>query len=392
MVASLGKMHCFQGFTTNSMDALSVLQSKVHNLEITVDKIAQDFSMSRNCVNGARAKLLQDSVGSSPRPSSCSSRRSVDTSYMQSSSLSARRRETSGDTAPPTSRSNAPVMWTSDASKNAASKNSIAEGRSEKGSGRRHQRCEDSVQAGKPGGGVTSPARAPQGRSDARSAVWKRIKEMMRAGDLEAAYAEAIGSGDDLVLIELMDRTGAVLEALSQETAGGVLGALSVYMTADQRYLELAIPWLQQASRSIGMLFSFLSLPRSRLGRVIILPRWLLTLCFSSLMGPPNGWMDGWCTSCYAGGGAERGKRSGGRPSVEEGEERAPGGPAGRRGHGFRGASGHRADFVEAAARMVRGPSAQVGRQRRVNTSCPLAAGWDGLLSLFMILKRTGGV
>ncbi|CAA6672100.1 unnamed protein product [Spirodela intermedia] len=151
-------------FTTNSMDALSVLQSKVHNLEITVDKIAQDFSMSRNCVSGARSKFLQDSVGSSPGP------------------LAA-----------------APgVRW---------------------------------IRA------TCSLPRCLQGvgRYDAR-------------GDLEAAYAEAIGSGDDLVLIELMDRTGAVLEAFSQETASGVLCALSVYMTADQRYLELAIPWLHQVA------------------------------------------------------------------------------------------------------------------------------------------------
>ena len=152
-------MDLIQIFTRKSMDGLSDLKSKVNNLESTVDKIAQNFPMTRSWVNGPKVNSVN----------SC---------------------------------------------------------------GQRVER----TQVRKPSGGM----------SEGRSAVWKRIKEMVRAGDLEAAYEEAIGFGDEVVLAELMDGTGPVLEVLSSETMAGVLLALSVFVR-DRRFLHLAVPWLQQA-------------------------------------------------------------------------------------------------------------------------------------------------
>lgn len=64
-------------------------------------------------------------------------------------------------------------------------------------------------------------------------------------GDLETAYVEALCSRDNLILFELMDRTGPVLERLSHETVGEILSTIASHLLG-QRFLELIIPWLHQ--------------------------------------------------------------------------------------------------------------------------------------------------
>ncbi|RZR77277.1 hypothetical protein BHM03_00002292 [Ensete ventricosum] len=76
---------------------------------------------------------------------------------------------------------------------------------------------------------------------------WKQVKEFLSTGNVESAYVEAILSGDDLSLVQLMDRTGPVLDRLSCETTGEVLTIMATRFV-DQRFLEFAIPWLQEAS------------------------------------------------------------------------------------------------------------------------------------------------
>ncbi|MQL85604.1 hypothetical protein Taro_018124 [Colocasia esculenta] len=230
-------MDLLQAFTGNSMESLLVLQSKVHNLENTVEKIAQNFALNGNCIDLASTKLLRKdhSVTSSPRFSTCSPRPSVDMKYRKSSMLSTKNREIWGETVPSKSRST-----------------SVKEGADPwlaKGNQKAFGRCpqsSDSSQSRKIRNSFSSCAtRGQQNSSETKSAIWKRIKDFIYAGDVESAFVEATSFGDDHVLIELMDRTGAVLEQLSQDTASKVLSALSVYIL-DQRYVDFIIPWLQQ--------------------------------------------------------------------------------------------------------------------------------------------------
>ncbi|XP_078434550.1 ARM repeat superfamily protein [Wolffia australiana] len=60
-------MVLLQGFAQNSMDTLSELKLKVNDLEITVDKIAQNSS-SRNSIGGLQAKPSPSSCLSTSRP------------------------------------------------------------------------------------------------------------------------------------------------------------------------------------------------------------------------------------------------------------------------------------------------------------------------------------
>ncbi|KAL9339874.1 hypothetical protein Peur_068889 [Populus x canadensis] len=59
-----------------------------------------------------------------------------------------------------------------------------------------------------------SSANARQSGSESKNCTWKCVKGFLCEGDMESAYEEAIFSGDELVLIELIDRTGHVLESL----------------------------------------------------------------------------------------------------------------------------------------------------------------------------------
>ncbi|KAJ4785648.1 ARM repeat superfamily protein [Rhynchospora pubera] len=73
----------------------------------------------------------------------------------------------------------------------------------------------------------------------------KQVYELLTEGDMESAYIMVLCSGDDLSIIGLMDVTGPVLHKLSSETASEVLRVMSV-QPMDRKFLEFAIPWIQQ--------------------------------------------------------------------------------------------------------------------------------------------------
>eukprot|EP01018_Ginkgo_biloba_P024354 Gb_16920 [translate_table: standard] len=75
--------------------------------------------------------------------------------------------------------------------------------------------------------------------------VWTRAVEFLRTGDVDSAFVQVLSPGDDLLLIRLMNRTGPVMEHLSQ---GTILELLQIIMELllKQKYLDSIIPWIQQ--------------------------------------------------------------------------------------------------------------------------------------------------
>ncbi|XP_010245732.1 PREDICTED: microtubule-associated protein TORTIFOLIA1 [Nelumbo nucifera] len=239
-----------QVFMGNTMESLSMLQSKVFGLEHAVDKIAQDIVYSGNHSNMASSKLLKNlSVSSSPRLSTCSPRPSIDMNNRQPSLLSMKNREVWEEAVPTKNRSSASIkqgieMWR-DPTLNII-RNPIAKGVQQ--SFRRVPQSGGCCQTKKTEDSQSTFARNADDRknsSDSNNNSWKRVKDFLCAGDLESAFMEALCSGDDLILIELLDRTGPVLESLSHETVSEILSTLSAQFL-DQRYLDSIIPWLQQ--------------------------------------------------------------------------------------------------------------------------------------------------
>ncbi|XP_074590644.1 uncharacterized protein LOC141846503 [Curcuma longa] len=77
------------------------------------------------------------------------------------------------------------------------------------------------------------------------SGIWRRANNFLVVGNVESAHVEAVLSNDDVTLLQLMDRTGPILERLSLETTNDVLSFMAANFV-DQRFLECTIPWLQQ--------------------------------------------------------------------------------------------------------------------------------------------------
>jgi len=75
--------------------------------------------------------------------------------------------------------------------------------------------------------------------------VWTRAVDFLRTGDVDSAFVEVLCPGDDLLLIRLMNRTGPVLEHLSQGTIVEMLQTIMQFLMK-QKYLDSIIPWIQQ--------------------------------------------------------------------------------------------------------------------------------------------------
>ncbi|XP_077236831.1 ARM repeat superfamily protein [Tasmannia lanceolata] len=237
-------------FMGSSMDSLSMLQSKVLGLEHAVDKISQDLTHGGNYPSTASYKLLKNnqSVSSSPRLSTCTPRPSVDTNYRQAS-MSAKSRELWEESSSAKSRSSISVkrgvdLW-KDPTLNII-RNPIAKG-VEKSLGRGPQKtgnCHSRKAADQLHVSACN-ANTNQKTSESKNDSWKRIRDFLCVGDHESAFIEALCSEDDLVLIELMDRTGPILERLSDETISEILRNVAAHLL-DQRFMDSIIPWLRK--------------------------------------------------------------------------------------------------------------------------------------------------
>ncbi|KAK1269670.1 Microtubule-associated protein TORTIFOLIA1 [Acorus gramineus] len=247
-------------FMGGSMDSLSTLQSKVLNLESAVDRINQDLSHIGNFSNTGSSRLLKknQSVSSSPRLSTCTPRPSVDAYSRQSSVTSMKNKDLWEETSSSRSRLSTSVkedseLWgdpTLNIRKNPLAKGAQkSSGRSFQSTGSSQRRKDDLLPPS------ACDVNAKPNVSESKISFWKRVKDFLRIKDLESAYVEALCSGDDLLVIELMDKTGPVLERLSHETALGLSNSQAssnlVLPTKTKQELLLAI----QAAGSLGNLW-----------------------------------------------------------------------------------------------------------------------------------------
>jgi hypothetical protein len=77
--------------------------------------------------------------------------------------------------------------------------------------------------------------------------LWSRATECVRSGDLNGAYVEILRSGDELLLMRMMSRTGPDLHQLNRATALQLVCSIT-RMLRQQGFLESVIPWIQQVS------------------------------------------------------------------------------------------------------------------------------------------------
>lgn len=74
---------------------------------------------------------------------------------------------------------------------------------------------------------------------------WTNAMDALQVGDIDTAYAEVASTGDDHLLVKLMDRTGPIIDQLSNEIAIEILHAIAQFLL-DQNLFDICLSWIQQ--------------------------------------------------------------------------------------------------------------------------------------------------
>ncbi|XP_058093537.1 microtubule-associated protein TORTIFOLIA1-like [Magnolia sinica] len=115
-------------------------------------------------------------------------------------------------------------------------------------------------------------------------ASWTHAMDSLHVGDMDSAYAELLSTGDDQLLVKLMDRSGPVIDQLSSEIASEILHAIGQFLL-EQSLLDIGLSWIQQLTDLVmenGP--DFLGIP------IEIKRELLLSLHDATVVDPPEDW------------------------------------------------------------------------------------------------------
>ncbi|KAM0966841.1 hypothetical protein FF1_022582 [Malus domestica] len=267
-------MDLLQVLTSGILDSLSVFQTRVVGLEDVVNRLAQYFEHRREHSNLAASKLMKQRQNlRSPRLSTSIPRPSIDMTSRQPSMLSVKHSDTWEANTIGRSRTNNSAghcteTWSNNRGK--LTRNPIGKD-IRKIPGQGTQRISNGPTRADAMFSSASNAKVRQNVVDSKNNLWKQVKGFLCEGDLDSAYVEALCSGDEIVLVELLEGTGPVLECLLPKTARDVLSTLASYLL-EQRFINIIIPWLQQASAFIHYLCNIADLSTKRVPNYLGLP------------------------------------------------------------------------------------------------------------------------
>ncbi|KAF6175375.1 hypothetical protein GIB67_009069 [Kingdonia uniflora] len=74
--------------------------------------------------------------------------------------------------------------------------------------------------------------------------------DALHVGDMDTAYAEVLSTGDDLLLVKLMERSGPIVDQLSNEINDEVLHFI-VQCLVEQNLFNLYLSWIQQLADQV---------------------------------------------------------------------------------------------------------------------------------------------
>ncbi|XP_027359507.1 TORTIFOLIA1-like protein 2 [Abrus precatorius] len=239
-------MHQLQTFVTGIMDVLSTIQSRMAGLENVFDRLSQEslrvgrHSYSENSKLGRQSESV-----SSPRFSTCTPRPFVEINNKQSVFTSVKNsesweRKAFSRSQPKIQAGDSLDMW-----KN----HKVKTGRKFQEKDVLNSPAKDtkSMSSAKNEAIYSSAtgANARNGCSKSNGNYWKCVKRLVCEGDLNSAYMEALCSSDELILVELLNKTGPVIESLSVKTVNVVFSTLASYLQ-EGKLVNTIIPWLQQ--------------------------------------------------------------------------------------------------------------------------------------------------
>ncbi|KQJ91471.1 TORTIFOLIA1-like protein 2 [Brachypodium distachyon] len=234
-----------QAFMSNSVESMSVLNLKVHNLENAVDKTVYTITQSESRYRLPRSKVFKNqSASSSPRLSNSTPRSSVDAN-CKPQTISHLKHEKKWAHDLPSKGTSMCVKEGPEFLKGHA-RNSAIKTRSGSSEGRYVPSSARNRVSGVKG---TFPVpfinSCDQPELQNALCASNQAGEFCGADSMEPAYAEALSYGDYNDLIDLMDRTGPVLDKLSRETANELLRVMAGQFL-NKNLFDLALPWIQQ--------------------------------------------------------------------------------------------------------------------------------------------------
>ncbi|XP_061362061.1 TORTIFOLIA1-like protein 2 [Gastrolobium bilobum] len=242
-------MHQLQMFTTGIMDALSTIQSRMVGLENVLDRLTQESLQGGRNSYSENSKFVRQSQNvASPRFSICTPRPSVEISNKESG-LSVKN---SGSWEKKTFSRSQPqnhAGYSADMCKSYKVKTGRKFTEDILNSSKKDTRSMISARERKEDGTFSSATRvnARNGCSESNTNYWKCVKRLVCEGDLNSAYMEALRSRDELILVELLNKTGPVIESLSVKTVNVLLSSLASYLL-EGKFFNATIPWLQQVA------------------------------------------------------------------------------------------------------------------------------------------------
>ncbi|XP_051135310.1 microtubule-associated protein TORTIFOLIA1-like isoform X2 [Andrographis paniculata] len=74
---------------------------------------------------------------------------------------------------------------------------------------------------------------------------WSNAMDALHNGDVESAFTEVVSTGDDFLLVKLMEGCGPVIDQLSSEVASEVVNAIS-RLVVDPNLFNVCLYWIQQ--------------------------------------------------------------------------------------------------------------------------------------------------
>ncbi|VFQ82546.1 unnamed protein product [Cuscuta campestris] len=74
---------------------------------------------------------------------------------------------------------------------------------------------------------------------------WSNAMEALLVGDVDSAFAEVLSTEDDVLLVKLMERSGPVIDQLSNDVVSEVLHAVTQFLM-EQNLLYIGLSWVQQ--------------------------------------------------------------------------------------------------------------------------------------------------
>ncbi|KAK4344518.1 hypothetical protein RND71_034694 [Anisodus tanguticus] len=74
---------------------------------------------------------------------------------------------------------------------------------------------------------------------------WTNAMDAFSVGDMDSAFSEVLSTGDDFLLVKLMDRSGPVIDQLSNEVASEALHAVAQFLL-EPNLTDICLSWVQQ--------------------------------------------------------------------------------------------------------------------------------------------------